>query len=290
MSSWQIWRAMQHGLYHPAVMRILLHHRYKKTPKNKPLLGRVIAVVIGIPLIILFFITDLSWWFVGFVSPILTLMLLSPFYIGTFSGLAASLNIIGVVNQERQAKRYDLIATTPIEQHGFLWILSHIVYNTTRSVEGTRKLFSAIYIFFIAGAFLLINYTSLIGLFNEARLIPSSLSLVIPIIAVISALYLDLIQSTFVGLLVGVITTLVIKDGMNQRIVGGGVFLSIQILTYIVIGLITWTLPDMNYIVLAVPIIFFTVREGLLFVLIWLFTRRLSINRKTFIETIRSYP
>lgn len=294
MISWFVWKTINRQFNQPAI--VWLHLRWRggagrhKITQNHPK-RRLIFTFGSIIFFALTLLTNGALIF-SLVFPIISLMVLSPLFVGTLTGVFATSTVIGDLSRERHFNRYDLTIATPMGEPGLFWLISHIALNTAGSINGTRRMYSTLYIFAIVGTFILFGVPSLLseGIFNQGVIELIKVYLLFAGIFVL--LLIDLNQSIFVGLFTGMIAASFRIDRVTQRVMGIGIFLLLQVMTYILFFWMTNVLPsgESIMVIIALPILLFGIRELLLQIGAFILARRLEITYPEWIKTMQEYP
>jgi hypothetical protein len=182
------------------------------------------------------------------------LFLLMPFFlllIGITYGVDCALRISTTIAKEHESNTFDVLALSPGGVWGTNWALSTSSLYRNRDFE---RLYSIMRSAIIAGVTMtvIIGLIAFLGLAQSrpARLPqPSNLDLsfvlaedVISVLALIAAIYVEYVQSTVLGSLVGLLIPTVARNRLDASLWAFGGFLLLQIMTYVFAWLIGFTI------------------------------------------------
>jgi hypothetical protein len=263
-----------------------------KRASAKPTWGRVAG---GLSVLFVCFILSGSFLPLSALSmvcfaPILLLA------IGTFCGVAYAIRISGAIVNEHTQGRYELAQVSPLGAEGVSWSVGNLAYHNSHFVGQIRDLARGIYLVIGVGVTMLIGMNVILwiplianhsGPISGREMLDQA-EFIVPFFVVVSAIYLDLIQSILVGYVIGLIVPTMTVDRLNARGLASGLFLGVQFSFYAIVGILSfWILPEfyallgfesgamLNLIRLA---LFFGLRETLIVVLWRLLATTLDTN------------
>ncbi len=223
MTTWRLWRALQNPpSQHPIFQRAVLLPDQVKTRRMTSWAGIVVKLVFGL----------------GEYSPTL-LPLLIPvilLFIGMTYGLDCAVRVGDAIAKEREQDTFNLLSLSPSGALGTSWVMCTSLLYRNWDFDRLRKVIRASLIiagsvtFTIALLAMMLNS----GLFN--RFSPSSITTLVDFISlmiVMAALYIEFVQSTILGTLVGMFVPTYTQSRIDTSLYTFGVFALLQITTYL---------------------------------------------------------
>lgn len=268
--SLQVWNALRRPPIHHPLFRRASRSRVLSESRSRPLRQRI-ALLIGFAILLYLGIRYFSE--VIFVVILFVPLGLTALYMGlhgTFAGLYWAVRISGAIAREREHGVYDLLSTSPYGAFSASWAICTgcQYYDQTFNGAGAQRVWYS-RIFFLT----LLLLTAAISLANPRIQTPEGFVYVLEFVIILAiAFYIDDIQSTVIGSLVGLIVPLFASTRLDARIGAFVGFLMLQVGAYALVGLIDFVwLPQVSMVLdsllveYALPFaqfaIFFAVRE-----------------------------
>ncbi len=230
MLTWKLWRALSH----PPFDNPLFNH-FAPINDNRP-------SVRGLFIAYLFMFSAMGFCWSLVYTWIVPLILPFAFMINFAYGIYHAQETAAYITQEKTAKRYDLLSILPYGSIGTCWLFCmkqlykrgryHIVQFMVRLV--TAIFLSSLIIFLFVSLFLLNTKSAELSIAAFSANTQVTYFTITGIIVSIG-FYLDHVQTVIISSMVGVfIAASSPSNQMEARIRAIGVYLSLQVLTYIV--------------------------------------------------------
>lgn len=264
--SFRLWTALKHPPYHHPLFRYALAQARKEQPR---VTSGFFMWAFACSSITFFSTVILDW------LPLLVLVLFM--LANTLYGSRWSLRISHMLMQEKAQNRYDLLAALPAGRLGTSWALSTGCLHQRMSFRWVPYLVGAVTVILIlmllmtAGITLIVlqdeSLSDVLRLANNNILVTSAMALPVCVL-----FYLDHQYAMLTGVLVAMLATIdqnIIAEARTRVLL---LFLSLQMLTYLVIFGITVNIPvmlrstpqvEMLLQVIVGTVLFFVLREGL---------------------------
>ena len=196
------------------------------------------------------------------IVPMVVILPLIMFFLGTLNGLAVSTGVSRIIARERQRGREHLFAVTPHGIIGANWAICTAVYHRSNFLGQFRftinNMYYAIYIGIIVFSIFLIGHwvnLSNQGLATESARLNFFNSLILMVIVI--AFQFNYMQSIALGSLIGMIVPTYAESQSDARGLAMGLFLAIQVISYAMIILI-------SFIILSELFELFVIEDALL--------------------------
>jgi len=245
--------------------RVIVRQRERKRgfTRSVPFVGCLGALILGVTFPGIFVLTFL----IPFLAPLLLLLN------NTIFGLRWAIGISGAIAREHVNRSYDLLALAQDGHWGVSWRIAsaHLHYNQRleRHDRRGRYFMLVVALLTILGALTIHPNTALFG------------------VTYIAILYIDLLQSTVLAVLLGILLPTFSQNPRDTRIMALGALLSIQVITYA----LTWVIVIFSAQLvrespsgLAILIValfavctFYLIREAVIFALWRTLQRRLEL-------------
>ena len=265
MLTWKLWRAVQNPPFtHPIFLRAfeapaIPFHRY----------GYTIWILFS-PLLLcgLSFSLRQAFEFV-FVFAFLQLYIL---YVGVHS-LTWAMNVSSAIVKEQEAKTHDLLCVTPIGSVGAYWaIFTGCIYRKSEFLDFSN---GSTWIIRFLFALPTIAVTILFAYTRVTRIDP--ITVLVYFVLLMIAFYVDHVQSVLLASLTGMLVPNYTHNPVESRLFVLGSFLTVQGISYFLVGLIGFVLlsavydaiPQKSiYLEISLPvlrlIVFYAIRDGII--------------------------
>ena len=293
MFTWRMWNALERPFtQHPMFGYYI--HKIKRTKPiyigNTIILPNVVGSVSRIPwgmivfVIVLAFICSGQWFLLFPIALFSPLMLLS---VGLLYGSNNAILISSTLTKSRMQGQDDVLGVTPLGHVGYGWAIVSAVYHSRQSLrqlkDTTRTFYNiAIIVLLVYIAF---NLSSMVIFQSDMSLFNILMADTVPTLLFVLSLYIDLIQSTILGCIMGLLIPTYANGHLDAHAMAFTSFIAIQILFYAGVVLIAfWLLPliltSASGIIFAlIRFIIFVVLRDILMMILWrIVARRMYTN------------
>lgn len=239
-----LWRMFYRILpQHPIFWQKILRQR-KRMPKQKQTrwarARRFFVVLFGVTLAIPVMAL------LAFPAALLVVILI--LFGGLASGLQAALGVSAVVSSEYQLGRGDLLSMSPHGRVGLCWALAARHIRTDKTSLRLRRLIVAGFLFVSIGI-AVVGLANIVGILivsidrmsSTAIPVSTQLEILVPLVTavvVLAVLYIDLIQSTILGAVAGMLAGIVVHDRAGATWLAAALFLLEQFAFYVFVALV----------------------------------------------------
>ena len=293
MFTWRMWNALERPFtQHPMFGRYI--HKIKRTKPiyigNAILLPNVVGSVSRMPwgmiafVIVLAFICSGQWFLLFPMALFSPLVLLS---VGILYGSNNATLISSTLTKARMQGQYDLLGVTPLGHVGYGWAVVSAVYHSRQSLrqlkDTTRTFYNiAIIVLLVYIGF---NLMSMIIFQSGITLFTTLMADTIPTLLFVVSLYIDLIQSTILGCIMGLLIPTYANGHLDANAMAFTAFIALQMLFYAGFALIAfWLLPliiasDNGIIFALIRFVIFVLFRDILMMILWrIVARRMSTD------------
>lgn len=273
MITMQIWRALKRPpIHHPLFRRVsLMQPATRSLTLGVPLRYLFIGMLFGFLCFSLLNHVDLVFAAI-FFGPLAAAGLYMALH-GTIAGLFWASRISSIIVREHESGRFDLLSASPYGAFSASWAVCTgcQYYDQTFNGVGAQRVWYT-RVFFLV----LLLVTTILSIADPRSIAGSVLDYLFAFVAVFAAavvFYLDDMQSSVIGSLIGLIVPLFARSRSEARLAAVVSFLLLQVSSYLLFWLIAFIivpplsalLPPILQLLLPVEqvIVFFAVREGL---------------------------
>jgi hypothetical protein len=268
--SLQVWNALRRPPIHHPLFRRARQIPVMIEPHRPPLVRRlaVTALFAVVLYLCVRYFSQVIFVIILFVPLGLTALYMALH--GTIAGLYWAVRVSSAIARERERGTYDLLSTSPYGAFSASWAICTgcQYYDQTFNGAGAQRVWYS-RIFFLT----LLLLTAIISLANpRIQTLEGFLYIVEVVVILAVAFYLDDIQSTVIGSLVGLIVPLFARNRLDARVGAFAGFLVLQVGAYALVALIDFVwLPQVSAALdsgaaeFALPVgqfaVFFAMRE-----------------------------
>lgn len=255
MISWQLWAALRRRrMRYARYERIVVPNRNNT---KKPGLFTIItrsSVLLGIVgLVGIIFACTISW---VLIVPLLCLIPFLLLGMGPMSGVIIANQVSGLIAKTQTQATYDTLSVLPRGTFALNWAITAYLFQQSRSLVSIRDMLSKAAIVMTFGTlgiaamsvvFAASTYGFTVNLFEESlRIITGS----IPFFVILAVIFIDLLQNTLIGSIIGMLMPTYITDRMSASLLSMGITLLLIIGYYVFIAIIfTLVLPPLYRLV-----------------------------------------
>lgn len=219
-------------------------HAFNQPPRHDPLFAYIVTqrrnTNLGVSssfFMWLFIVTGLGFcWTVTF-DWLPTLVLLALIFANTTYSALWSLSICRTIVSEQAQRRYDVLATLPLGRFGTSWAMGMGTLHRRRSftwIPFLVRLFSMVLMITLVGALaitgLALQNTETTRLSYESNF--AAIPLVIAAMGVVVVFYFDHLYSVVIGILLGMIAPIDVRNTTEATLRAFGAFMVTQMVTY----------------------------------------------------------
>lgn len=292
MTTWKLWRALRNPpALHPVFLRTVLLP-YRPKPPSTTWAGMVIKSVLSL----------------GEYSPTLLIPVIPLIWIilGITYGLDCALRVGSAIAREHENDTFNLLSLSPAGALGASWAICTSTLYRNRDFDRLREIVRASMV--VGAAFILIlGLTVLVVHSDTFSRFPAPPEPTIVhtanFLGVIAALYLEFVQSTLLGCLLGMFIPTYAHGRLDSSLYAVGGYLLLQVTTYLLAFFIGFViLPDSlnnlpfksEYIEIVLTVlrlfVFFLIREVTLTILWRLLIERLNAYPSELDLVIQAVP
>lgn len=283
MMTWLLWRALQNPYSEHALFRhLILRQRRKQSLRwrdiiplpNFVLQNNIWGALWGMALVLL--LCSGGWLL---ILPVIALTPVALIAAGTFQGAYIAVRVGTALAREREQGRITLNSVTPGGMAGAAWAICSFVYHTNRTVTQIRDTVRGVHLVLFIGIAVIGFVAVLNWLFTRdvtysaqnPDLSSEMLLQVLRLMALLTALYVDFVQSTVLGMLAGILTSTVTRSRLDAGGLGFGAFMAVQLLFYVGVFIVDFIILPLLFsndlhpgLMLAQFAVFYLSREAML--------------------------
>ena len=243
--SLQFWNALRRPPIHHPLFRRVSKSRPVTPPRRLTRIERIglALLVIGLVYGVLRYFAQMIFVFIFFI-PLGVTMLYMALH-GTLAGLYWAVRVSGAITRERERGIYDLLSTSPYGAFSVSWAICTgcQYYDQTFNGIGAQRVWYS-RIFFLT----LLMLSAVITLADPRIRSPERFFSVAELVVILGiAFYIDDIQSTVIGSLIGLIVPQLSRHALDTRVGAFIGFLLLQVGAYALTFLVGFVLlPQIN--------------------------------------------
>ncbi len=305
MMTWLLWSALQRPyMQHPLFRQLMLRHQRRQPLKWQDMIpiprfifqNDLWGALWGIIVVVLL---CSGGWLI--IVPIMVLTPVALIIAGTAQGVYTAVRVGTNLVREREMGHTTLHGVMPAGMAGASWAMCSFVHHTNRPITQMREAVRGVYIvLFIAVGFItavaVMIWLSTRGLsfsLNEPDVSTQSLLQVLRLLALLIAFYVDFIQSTVLGALIGLLISTIAHSRLDAGGLAFGMFLALQFIFYALVFLVNFVLvPQLiadalhpGRILLQFAVYYFS-REAMILILWRITAFRLQSDAKEFAQAL----
>ena len=300
----RLWRALHHPFSTVMYRRFVTAKPHRHLPQQVTDILHRFWTSDLVPLSVLFGLLLLGiTGGMDLVVAVLSLLPLSFLASGTITGMLLTSSVSNTIASERERGHYELVSVTPVGSVGASWEICHQTYRDNRLLQSLKGILFGIHLlaFFVGVLFLIFAvglWAALVST-NSRQYDPTEYAsiwhMIIFYFSILVAVRIDAMQSIVVGGLVGMISPTYTSNQLDARGIAVGVYLLIQFFYYSAAAVVCFRVIPWAYDVTGVTkgveatviqvVVFFLMREAVIYVLWHILAYRLNANRRELSHT-----
>jgi len=221
----------------------------------------LMIILFGIPLVVMFVLIPL-----GMIG------------VGTLYGMACVMRVSDIIANERIQGRFTLLGLTSQGYIGAAWAMCSLELHTVTGLKQVRRTVNSIYVVLIALLIMPLIFAFIVIFTSPDAFADSDYASIVSFALLALIIFIDYVQSTITGCLVGMIAPTMTRSRADTRLMAVGMYMMLQSAVYLLIAfvcLILWPVMfdfrialDAAYLLLCTAT-FYVIREVII-VLLWL--------------------
>lgn len=264
--TWKLWSSLQESMHlptrywrHLVTGRSLYTGRRREEARFLQIVGWLVAM--------LFFVILLA------VPGGVRYLCLSPVLLvlaGTYCSTIIAMRVSAAIANEHERGRYELISLAPVGSPGLDWRICNEVFQDSMTIRQIIE-----FVGFVTGLMMVFSGLSV----GMALFFSDDFATIMPLVVLPLGLYFDVIQSTVIGFLIGMLVPTFAQERISARTTALGFTLTLAFLFYLTFGLLAFGVLPLIYnapgilpgfiLPLLQLLLFYALREGVITAL-WL--------------------